>query len=103
MPRNVVFVRNNICSAIAYEDNKCPECGHQINGWTIKAFQPLYRKLIDENKEAKELLRQTLLERIDAIQIEAIKHEKRTKGFEGITCCDERVIEELQDLLKQIK
>jgi DNA-directed RNA polymerase subunit RPC12/RpoP len=36
LPRGFVILDNNILSYAIYEENVCPECGHQKDGSTIR-------------------------------------------------------------------
>jgi flagellar biosynthesis/type III secretory pathway protein FliH len=44
MARVPFFMANNIVSFFHYEDNICTECGHQTDGFTLKAIQPLLQR-----------------------------------------------------------
>ena len=56
--REAVIMDNNPLSLVAYKENQCPECGHQIDGGTIKD-RDIYNKY---NKDG-----------IDVIEMEMIK------------------------------
>lgn len=62
MERRLLFIRNNVFSAMMAEDNTCKECGHQKDGFTIPVVQERIRSAM---KKAKTKERQKIFEAIE--------------------------------------
>ncbi len=53
MPRNIVFLDDNLLSYLEHEENICKGCGHQKDGWTIPAVQVAIRRAVEETKKRR--------------------------------------------------
>jgi hypothetical protein len=51
LPREPIFLDNNILSIASYLEDKCPECGHMRTGWNLKCLKEYHNKIYQSATE----------------------------------------------------